>query len=229
MNKPAGFQSVNVDGITPVRIELGEIFKFALQLFQQNMGLLVGAAAVCMIPQIIINIIQAGAQDGRGDIGPMAWLAILALNLVQTYLGIGQARIALRIVRGQPVEFNELFSGGDKFLPIIGYSLLIFIPVTCGFALLIVPGVFLMLYFWPSYMLIIDYKTTVMDSFGIAYRIGEVNLLNSFVLGLASFGIVVLGMLACCVGIVFAAGYISVLWGAAYLMMSGQISLRPIQ
>ena len=183
ISPPTRFHTTKVDGITPVRIELGEVFSFAYQLFMQNIGLLIAAAVICLIPQILINLVEQMTQNGRGEIGVLAWMVVVVLNLIQTYLVIGQTRISLRIVRGQPVEFVELFNGGDKFLPIIGFSFLIAIPLLCGFLLLVVPGVFLFLYFWPSYTLIIDYKTRVFDSFGIAFRIGEVNLLNSFVLG----------------------------------------------
>ena len=192
----------------------------------RHIGLLIAAAAICLIPQFLINIIEFNTQNQRGA---LAWLTILVLNLIQTYLVIGQTRIAFRIVRGQPVELNELFSGGDKFLSVIGYTFLIMIPLFCGFMLLIIPGVFLILYFWPSYSLIIDYKTSVFDSFGVAYKIAEVNLLNTFVIGLASFGIAILGAMMCLIGIVPATGFVSVLWAATYLMMSGQITLRPVQ
>lgn len=227
--KQADFHATETSGISPIRIDLGEVFTFAYQIFVRNMGLLVAASVVCLVPQILSNLIRAAFENGRGDMGPIAAATMLVLYLIQIYLVIGQTRISLRLVRGQPVEFSDLFKGGDKFLPIVGFSLLIIIPVFCGFILLIIPGVFLLLYFWPSYSLIIDYKANVFDSFGVAYRIGEVNLLNSFVLGLASFGIACLGAMMCGVGLIFASGYISVLWAASYLMMSGQIAIRPNQ
>ncbi len=227
--KPRDYQTPLMNGIRPFRIDLGETFSIAYQLFMQNISLLISVAAVCLIPQVLINLIEYLTQDDRRNIGPQAWLTILVLNLIQTYLVIGQTRISLRIARGLPVTFSELFNGGDKFLAIIGFSLLIIIPVACGMLLLIVPGVFLVLFFWPSYTLIIDDKTDVFGSFGMAFRIGEVNLLNSFVLGVASIGIVLLGFFMFGIGLIFASGYVSVLWAVAYLAMSGQIALRPNQ
>jgi hypothetical protein len=104
----------------------------------------------------------------------------------------------LKIVRGQPTSFGELFQGGDKFLAALGYFLLIFVPVSIAFLLLIIPGVFLVMYFWPSYTLIVDEKTSV-------------------------FGILVLGGMLCYVGLFFAISFVSVLWATAYLMMTGEI------
>ena len=219
-------QLVETGGFTPVRIDLGEVFTHAYQIFMRNIGLLIAVAVVCAIPQLLSNIIEYSAEDARGNIGPIAWLATICLNLVSTFLLIGQLRISIRLVRGQQADFGELFSGGDKFLAIIGFSLLIAIPLILGFLLFIVPGIFMLLYFWPCYSLIIDHKATVFDSFSLASRIGERNLFNSFALGLASFGIGLLGLMICIIGLVPASAFVSVLWAAAYLMMSGQVATR---
>lgn len=230
---PAGrtskFQTYVTDAMAPVKIDLGQIFSLTYDLFVQNLGLLISAAVICLVPQIFINIVEYMAEDQNGQMNLFAWMIVLVLNLIQSFLVIGQTRISLRVVRGQEVDFSELFSGGDKLLPVIGYSILIFIPMVCSLLLLVVPFVFLLLYFWPSYTLIVDNKSSVFDSFGMAFRFGECNLMNSFVLGLASFGIVILGMLACGIGLVFSSGFLSVLWAAAYLMMSGQVRIQNSQ
>lgn len=227
--RPAGIQTYVTNAMTPVKIDLGQLFSLSYELFVQNLGLLIAAAVICLVPQLFINIVEYMAEDRNGNMGLLAWLIILVMNLIQTFLVIGQTRIALNIVRGREVDFSELFSGGDKFFSIIGFSILIFVPMACSLLLLVVPFVFLLLYFWPSYTLIVDRKSSVLDSFGMAHKIGAPNLMNSFVLGLASFGIVLLGMLACGIGLIFSSGFLSVLWAAAYLLMSGQVGIRNIQ
>ena len=83
------------------------------------------------------------------------------------------------------------------------------------------------LWFWPFYYLNVEEKAGVIESFSVASKITEGNRGIAFVLVLVSFGVNVLGMLALCVGILFAAPLVSLLWATAYLMMSGQLPVQP--
>jgi hypothetical protein len=47
---------------------------------------------------------------------------------------------------------------------------------------------------------------------------------TTFEIWLASIGIILLALLALCIGVLFAAPLVSMMWAVAYLMMSGQIS-----
>jgi uncharacterized membrane protein len=146
---------------------------------------------------------------------------------VDTYLGIGQAIIALKLARGQPAEFTDLFAGSSRYLSVLGGSLLGGIVAGIAFLLCIVPGVILCLMFWPFYYLVVDNKYGVMDSFGVAGKITEGNWGTAFLLWLLSIVIVMCGILALCVGIVFAIPLVTLLWTTAYLMMSGQLAAYP--
>lgn len=211
-------------GLLPVEADLGKIFRVSWEVFTNELGLLLGVAITTGVVSIISNIIN-DSMDGMHDDGliMLAFLAIIVLNLIQTFLAIGQTRICLKLLRGQPTSYAELFSGSDKFIPVVGFYLLIIAPLVLGFLLLIIPGVLMLLYFWPAFTLIVDDKTSVLESFGVAGEIGGRNMMNSFVLAIASVGIGIAGLAACCVGVFFAAAFLSVLWAAAYLMMSGQL------
>lgn len=91
-----------------------------------------------------------------------------------------------------------------------------------GLFLLVVPGVILGLLFWSFYWLIVDEKTSALESFGTAYKIGTLNIITTFLLSIASLVIIVVGILAFFVGILFAAPLTTQIWAVAYLMMSGQ-------
>ena len=88
----------------------------------------------------------------------------------------------------------------------------------------VVPAILLMLFFWPFYWLIVDRKASATESFEMALSIAKPNAGTTFLIWLTSVGIMIVGLLALCVGLLFAAPLVSVMWGAAYLMMSGQIS-----
>jgi len=214
--------AASVAGLTPTTVDVGFIFTRAWEVFMQHFGLLLGVGAVIGLLEIISDFVlnTAVGMDNQGVI--LGGLTTIVISLIQIYLSVGQTRISLKLVRGQHANFSELFNGGDKFWATVGYTLLIMLPVMIGFLLLIVPGVFLVLYFWASYTLIVDNRCSVLDSFGIAAKIGERNLLASFILFVTSAGILILGGMFCYVGLFFATSFVSVLWATAYLMMTGQ-------
>src|SRR5438477_94252 len=80
-----------------------------------------------------------------------------------------------------------------RMRPLIGMWLIAVVLMMVGFLLLIVPGVLLLLAFWPAYYLIVDGRAGVIESFSVARRITEGNWGSAFVLYIMSIGISLLG------------------------------------
>jgi len=57
----------------------------------------------------------------------------------------------------------------------------------------------------------------------VAIEVGKINMGTSFLLSLAAFGIYLLGLLAICVGLIFAAPLVNMIFSVAYLMMKGEL------
>ena len=133
----------------------------------------------------------------------------------------------LKLARRQPAQFTDLFGGAPVFLPVVGGAILLWIGVFLGLILLIIPGIILWLMWWPSQYLILDKKARVIESFSLAAKITQGNWGTTLLLMLLSIGIFLLGCLALCIGTLFAAPLVALLWGNAYLMMSGQLSAQP--
>jgi hypothetical protein len=215
--------------INPQPVQADVVFNYAWEIWKTNLGLLIGVTVVIMAASYVIAIPFQALQvvfDQRGEkevAVASALVGQLLNNLVQMFLGIGAVQINLKLARRQPASFGDLFGGGALFLPVLGGWIVAFIPLAIGLVLLIVPGVLMMLAFWPFYYLIVDRKAGVIESFSVASRITTGNWGSAFVLWLMSFGITILGCLALCVGLLFAAPLISMMWAVAYLMMSGQL------
>lgn len=216
-------------------VDVGPIMNHAMTVWQNNLGLLVGTTFVVGLINYMLNLAGTFAQmivAGNGEeggvlvalIGVTTWFASQAVAL---FLGIGQLQICLKLARYQPASFGDLFNGGSRFLPVLGVYVLCMIGMMLGFAMLIIPGIILMLYFWPAYYLVVDDKSPVFDSFGTAAKITEGNKLTTFLLALLIFGIMILGLLACGIGLLFAAPLGAMLLATAYLMMSNQIPAHP--
>lgn len=205
--------------IIPTAVDFELIILGAVQLFQKNAWMLSITALICLLPAAADSVCSAAGIE----LDPIPQIL---LDLVRIYLSIGQTRLALQVSRGQPATFSTVYSGGDKFLPIIFFTFLAYIALTLGFLVLILPGVLLLLYLWPSYFLIIDDHADVLGSLGMAKDICTPNVLTTFLLGLTSMGILIAGLLLCGFGVIPASGFVSVLWAVSYLAMSGQVSFK---
>lgn len=216
---------------TPV--DAGSVINHAWEVWKSNLLLLVGVTTVVFVFSFGFGIFQAFVTEvfesqGNEEVGAVVGFGLSIFgNLVQMFLEIGKVIIVLKLLRGQPAEFSDLFSGGSVFLSVFGASILAGIAIVVGFLACIVPGILLLLFFWPFYYLIIDRKAGAIESFGMAYPFAKANVGTTFVLWLASIGIMIVGFLTICIGVLFAAALVSVMWGAAYLMMSGQLRTSP--
>ena len=219
--------TLGIRGIQPTAVEVGTILNYAIDIWKQNFGLLLGATVIIVVVSATFSGFAGGARAviGDPDIGVLVELGINQIgNAVQLFLNIGMTTITLSLCRRRNADIGMLMSGGDRFLPILGTSILAFIAVAVGFLLLIVPGIILLLLFWPYYYLLVDKQCPAMESFSIAYSLGKQNWATTFLLSLLSFAIGLIGLLAFCVGIFAAMPLINVMWTSAYLMMKGEIS-----
>jgi phage FluMu protein Com len=215
--------------IHPQQIAADAIFNYAWNVWKANLGLLIGITVVAgvasylvAIPFSVLQMVFQQNGEKEAAIG-VTVLGQILNNLVQMYLGIGQAQIALKLARRQVASFADLFGGMTAFLPVLGGFIIAWLVLPLALLLLIVPAILLVLAFWPFYYLLVDQRAGVIESFSIAGRITKGNWGSAFVLWLMSVGIVLLGCMALCVGVLFAAPLVSVMWATAYLMMSGQL------
>jgi uncharacterized membrane protein len=173
----------------------------------------------------------------------------IVMTGVQSFLSTGFMQLCFRLCRGQQGEVGQLFGGGGQFLPVWGFAVLVSLPgqlaqmvgqamgapfnqeaqwITLGLQLVV--GVILaivMLFLWPVSSLLADGQASFGQSFGMAQRITNGNKLTSFLLCMLTIAIILAGMLAICVGLLFAMPLVFMLWAVAYLTMSGQISATP--
>jgi phage FluMu protein Com len=231
--QPAAFGPIAGSPVVPRPVGVEPILNYAWQLWQQHLGILLGITvigiAVNYAIQIVFTIPQMALQanDQAEAAIAVSLLGSLLNQGIQLFLGIGMARIALKLARRQRAEFTDLFSGGPLFLPVLGAYILFNVALTVGLLLLIVPGIILALMLWPYYMLIVDQKAGVIESFSLASQVTKNNWGTAFLLAILSIGIFIVGVIALCIGVIFAVPLILMLWTVAYLMMSGQIPVQP--
>lgn len=151
----------------------------------------------------------------------------LAAQVLDIFLGLGLARIGLNFVSGKPVEIGMMFGEGRKLLTAIGASILYFGMVAIGLLLLVVPGVYLALRFGQFQNAIVDKDLGVIDSLKYSSRITEGNRMNLLGLGLMCILVVIAGVLALVVGLLWAIPMTFLVSLVAYRWMQyGRAALR---
>jgi uncharacterized membrane protein len=200
--------------------------KRAFDLTKREFGtiLLVGVVyfavfmALSMVIGIVTALIQAalfGISSNRMDTASAAGAAsaMMAISLItqliiqvfSLYIGLGLTRIGLNLVAGKPVSVGLLFSQGDKLLRAIGATFLFMVMAGVGFLLLIVPGIYITLRYGQYMVAIVDRNLGVIDSLAYSSSITTQNRWNVLLLGLLATAICFAGMLACGIGLIFAA------------------------
>ncbi|HTN01956.1 MAG TPA: DUF975 family protein, partial [Planctomycetaceae bacterium] len=103
------------------------------------------------------------------------------------------------------------------------------IAVGIGFVLCIIPGIIVALALSPFAMVLIAEDLPGIESLSRAWELTKGNRLTLLVLGFASTGIAILGLLACGVGLLVAAPLIAMMNTVAYLRMSGQPTVVEVE
>lgn len=207
---------------------------FGFALVKKDLGLILPffiAAVVMALPGMIFGGIRAGviaANNGRMDsdialafsIGNIV-IQIIGL-LLRSWLFGGMFQIALDVARGNSYSVGAVFSGGKHFLSMLVIQIALGIAIGVGCTCLIAPGVFLMLALSQSYYCAIDQGLGPIEAIQKSWSITEGQKGDIFVLALIIFGITLLGVLACCIGVFFVTPIAYLAGAYAYLKMTGQ-------
>ncbi len=143
--------------------------------------------------------------------------------IVNSYILGGVLSFALKVARGQPVAFGDVFSGGRYFGRMLVAQICAAIAVGLGFALCAVPG-FIVLYGICLYgFLIVDQDMAGVDALKKSWEMTKGHRLNIFVLHLLALVVVIAGALACGIGVLLGSIPILVIAGAfMYLRIKGE-------
>jgi phage FluMu protein Com len=239
--------------IVPTTIEVGDIVSRSWEFYKKEFGLCLGSCLIFFVVLMVANfamsivfgVLQFGAMAAVGGMNPGAGgggggmppemigilvvftaLRMVAQMLIQVYLQLGLTMFLLRLIRGERPEITDIFRGGRFLWRGLGANILMTLMVLLGFLALIIPGIIVALMLSPFMYYLVDQNCGAIDSLKGAARITKGNLLAQFVLGLVGAGIMLLGILALCIGSIFAMPLIMVMQSFVYLGMAGQLAPR---
>jgi uncharacterized membrane protein len=163
-----------------------------------------------------------------GIIGAIPYVGPCLSLIIGTTLMVGINRAVLGLLAGRAPTVEMMFSGFDRFGQAFVAGLVITILVSVGLVFLIVPGIFLAI-IWSFTNLIIaetnqDFWTAMQTSVTLTkgYR-WEV-----FCLCLALIVVAILGLLACCIGIVVAQAVGAVAFALVYRFLQSKQTVPAV-
>jgi hypothetical protein len=211
---------------------VGELVSLAFERFKQNWAVLVFSyLVVTVILQVASRVTVMLVGDAKPDLSsPEYWAGIGASTLVtqvfNAYFQPGLMRIWVGAARGQTPSFGALFTGHDRFLPMLALTFLSSLLVGFGFVLLIVPGVILSLGLLLAPYYVVDAQMGPIAAMKASWGATRGQKGDVFVLVLAGVGLALLGIVMCFFGILATFPIYSVAVAAAYTRMSG-IGVAP--
>jgi uncharacterized membrane protein len=218
----------------PQSWEINEVLTLAWERFKENWVVLVAAQFIyLLITQAISQGIvwtmsgsapadpdATGLRHSGANLGVTA-IATVASMIVGAFLNVGLQRIFLAVARGGSPSLGVLFGGGDRFIPLLGATLLVGLASALGLVLLIVPGIIVALALCFTQLYVIDSDRGPVEAMRASWDATQGHKGSLFLLGLASFGVMLLGALACCVGMIAAMPVCYVAMAIVYTRLSG--------
>lgn len=207
----------------PGQLEVGEAISYGWNAFKKYAGPLV-------IIALVIGAINFGFSLLSQVFNDSAFLVLIvqvASFLVSVLLALGFTRAVLKVTAGQEPEVGDLFQT-DHYGPYLGASILFGLMVGIGLVIFIVPGIIALTFFFFYSFAIVDRGDGVMDSLSRSAEITKGQRGSVFLLGLACFGINLVGAILCGVGLLVTYPLTLVAASYAYRTLSGQPS-APVE
>ena len=220
----------HVGGVfAPTRIDLNEVFARAWRIYKNQMGVCIAAMLIVvginiglqMIHNALVSAVGHGAREPLA-VAAFAFCSGVAINLVMMWIGIGQTLFFLKVARGHPTTFGELFQGAPWFLTTLLASLLAGLIIFAGLLLCIIPGIIFALMFSQLYCLIVDRNAGILESLSLSKQITDGNKLTLLAIYVLLILVNLAGFLACCIGLVFTVPFSALMNVVIYLALTGQ-------
>lgn len=214
-------------------LEVGACVKRAFELTKKNFGQLVLAMITVLAVYFVIVLVLGAIDVAMGWKPPIesprnqgSVFNQLAMQVVSIFISLGATRFALNLVSGRPFGIAQIFGEGDKLLRGIGVWLLLTLMIVVGLIFLIVPGIWLGLKYGQAMNVLVDRNCGLIEAFKYSGKITEGHKAKLMLLGFAAMGIILAGIIALVVGVIFAYPVAGLAWVLGYRWM--QLGRRAV-
>jgi hypothetical protein len=196
---------------------VGGSYSFGLELLKKYF---LEVLLISLVVFVLISpyyIAQQAAEDWDSGFAMIIQLFALGFGLLIVGPVKWGANVAmLKPVRGEKLEFIEIFAFQKNYLNVVLAHLLVTVIIMVGFIFLLVPGIiFACKLAFVSY-LVIDRKMEATEAIRESWRMTSGHSMTIFLMALLAIPIVIAGLLMLGVGIVVAAMWIDLTFATFY-------------
>jgi len=203
---------------------VGAAVGFGWNAYWKNLGPMFVITLVIIAVQAVVGI--PGNVSGK----PVVVFVLSVVSwIVGLLLSLGLIRASLAVTRGEKPEIGMLFQGHNFGVYVVA-SILFGIGATIGLILLVVPGIIFLIAF-QFYGYVISEAPEGIGAGDALRRAADItrgHRWELFGLGVVLFLINVVGLIACCVGVLFTYGITALATAYAYRSLSGQSVANPV-
>mgnify|MGYP001597595538 CR=1 FL=1 len=207
------------------KFSMKEAIKFGWAVIKKKFWFFVGVLVIMAVLQLILGIFGWDPEKTYDNNQAVVLAVIISIvfGVLQTIVGLGAMKIALKLVDGQEVKISDLFSTFPLFFKYLAGAIIYALIVLAGFILLIVPGIIWQMKYslYPYFILEGAGPIEALKKSGQATKGAKLDLLIFFLLlGL----IVIAGFIAILVGLFFAIPTVMVAMAFVYRKLQLQIN-----
>jgi hypothetical protein len=183
-----------------------EAISIAWARFKVHGGMLVLAQFVYTIALMMLGqVSNVFVWTHSVDVNTPGYFGVLGggmvVNLIfGAFFNVGLMRMYLDVARGVPPKFETLFTGADRFLPMLGLNALFFLGIVIGCTFFIVPGVLLALTYILAPYYVVEGRVGPIEALQMAWAASTGQRLELFLLALSGMGLAIVGVVMCCTG-----------------------------
>ncbi len=175
------------------KLSISDALTKAWQITLKNFGFTTGLVVIL----IVLNALE-------GTLRKDSAIASLLISLIALAVGIGVIKISLLLAKGEKPEYKELYSNFQCFWNYVGTYILYMLLVGVGFIFFILPGIYLLIKYAFVLYVVIDKNVGPFEAFRIAGELTKGHWWDVFGLALISIGILILGVIAAFIGLLWA-------------------------
>jgi hypothetical protein len=213
--------------------DIGEVLSSAFAAFKPNWVVLVFAplvmgilAYVPMIACVLPGAIGVFRRNSAPDLA-LKGVGYILLLIVISFIMPGIMRIMLGVARGRQPAFGEMFGGGDRFIPMLGASVLVGFATLVGLGLFIVPGVIISIGLSLTSYFVVDQGLGPVAAIQASWAATSGHKMKLFLFGLVCSLIAVGAEILCCLPLLAAIPVIWLAHAIVFLRITGRGAAPP--
>ncbi|MBK8256151.1 MAG: hypothetical protein IPK82_26215 [Polyangiaceae bacterium] len=173
-------------------------------------------------PGQIVSGIGNASKDKDTMIGTTIAAVVIGM-IIQTFFTAGAIQMQLTAARGGTPEVMQIFKGGPHYLRLLGTQLLVMLVCLGGCLLLVIPGIYLAFAFSMAPYYAVDAELGPIEAMRASWDATRDKRGQLFLYSLVGFGMVLLGLAACCVGVIPVQVTLSLGTGIIFTRLSGRM------